>query len=278
MVSGTKRLIFLGISMMFFAGTCVSNLFRRLTGRKARGSAVILYYHGIRPDQREQFARQLDMLMQWAKPIDVTFRSSLSDGGRFAAITFDDGFESFLETALPELQKRHIAATLFVVAGKLGCYPEWDEYIEDPLFKEPLMTREQLARIPADLITIGSHTMTHPFLTRVQEADAKRELSESRKELESMLGRRIALFSFPHGDFNSKLVEWCRESGYEHVFTILPEPAFCESDHYVIGRVGVNLTDWRIEFLLKLFGAYSWLPSAFSFKRKMLLKPAIERL
>ena len=161
------------------------------------------------------------------------------------AITFDDGFESFLETALPELRKRNIAATLFVVAGKLGCYPEWDEYIEDPLFKEPLMTREQLARIPADLITIGSHTMTHPFLTRVQEADARRELRESRKELENMLGRRIALFSFPHGDFNGKLVEWCRESGYEHVFTILPEPAFCESDHYVIGRVGVNLTDGR---------------------------------
>ena len=275
MGSGIKRLIILSISMMFFAGRCLANFFRRLAGRKARGSAVILYYHGIRPDQREQFASQLDTLMRWAKPIDVTFRSSLADGGRFAAITFDDGFESFLETALPELRKRNIAATLFVVAGKLGCYPEWDEYIEDPLFKEPLMTREQLARIPADLITIGSHTMTHPFLTRVQEADAKRELRESRKELENMLGRRIALFSFPHGDFNSKLVEWCRESGYEHVFTILPEPAFCEADHYVIGRVGVNLSDWKIEFLLKLFGAYSWLPSAFSLKRRMLLKPAV---
>ena len=90
-----------------------------------------------------------------------------------------------------------------------------------------------------------------------------------------MLGRKIALFSFPHGDFNSDLVEWCRDSGYEQVFTILPEPAFCESDRYVIGRVGVNLTDWKIEFLLKLFGAYSWLPSAFSLKRKMLFKPAV---
>jgi len=275
MGSGVKRVITLVISIGFFAVSWLSNLVRRLSGRKPRGSAVILYYHGIRPDQRAQFASQLDTLMRWAKPIDVTFRSSLSDGGRFAAITFDDGFESFLETALPELQKRNIAATLFVVAGKLGCFPEWDEYIEDPAFREPLMTREQLARIPADLITIGSHTMTHPFLTRVQEAEAKRELRESRKQLEGMLGRRIALFSFPHGDFNSKLVEWCRESGYEHVFTILPEPAFCESDQYVIGRVGVNLNDWKIEFLLKLFGAYSWLPSAFSLKRKVLLKPAV---
>jgi peptidoglycan/xylan/chitin deacetylase (PgdA/CDA1 family) len=275
MSSGIKRVIILIVSIAFFLITWLANLLRRLTGKKVRGTAVILYYHGIRPDQREQFARQLDTLMRWAKPIDVAYRSSLSDGERYAAITFDDGFESFLETALPELRKRNIAATLFVVAGKLGCYPEWDEYIEDPQFKEPLMTREQLARIPADLITIGSHTMTHPFLTRVQEADAKRELRESRKELESMLGRRIALFSFPHGDFNDKLVEWCRESGYEHVFTILPEPAFCESDHYVIGRVGVNLNDWKIEFLLKLFGAYSWLPSAFSLKRKMLLKPAV---
>jgi len=274
MGSSAKRLIKLSVSIVFFAACWAGNVIRRWTGRVASGSSVIIYYHGIRPDLRSKFAEQMDMMLRWTTPVDLSVGSRLDGAGRYVAVTFDDGFVSFLESALPELEKRKITSTLFVVAERLGCYPEWDEYIEDPSFKESIMTREQLLALPPESVVIGSHTLTHPFLTRVTPGEAKRELRDSRVVLEKMLGRKVSLFSFPHGDFNDQLVEWCRESGYEHVYTILPEASFCDSGKYVIGRVGVNLTDWRIEFLLKILGAYSWLPQAFTLKRRLLSSPA----
>src|SRR3989442_457871 len=143
MKSSFKRSIKLVISAAFLALCYVRNVFRRMAGRAVPGSGVVLYFHGIRPDQRKGFARQMDMLLKYARPVKADFSSSVPDGTRVVAVTFDDGFLSFLETALPELEKRKIPSTLFVIAGKLGCYPDWPGYIPDPSFSEPLLTADQ---------------------------------------------------------------------------------------------------------------------------------------
>ena len=120
--------------------------------------------------------------------------------------------------------------------------------------------------------------MTHPALPALNENDAKRELSESRAKLEKMLDREIRLFSFPYGAFNAKLIEWCREAGYERVFTIAPTLAFLDPREFVTGRMSVEPTDWPLEFRLKLMGAYRWLPVAFSLKRRVLSIPLLRAL
>ena len=93
------------------------------------------------------------------------------------------------------------------------------------------------------------------------------ELSESRLQLRKILGRDVTLFSFPHGAFDEELIESARAAGYQRVFTILPELAL--PDEFAIGRVAVEPSDWRLEFLLKLFGAYRWLVPASTLKRKL---------
>src|SRR5271157_2470642 len=135
------------------------------------------------------------------------------------------------------------------------------------------MSTDQLRKLPSDLVTVGSHTMTHPILLSLNEEDVRRELSGSRAQLEKILNKEIKLFSFPHGAFNAKLIEWCREAGYERVFTILPTLAFSDPQEFVSGRVSVEPTDWPLEFRLKLLGAYRWLPLAFALKRKILSIP-----
>lgn len=265
-----KRSVKLAISVVFFAVCYARNVFRRMTGRTVPGSAVILYYHGIRPEERGRFADQMAMLLKYTRPVRADFRSSVPDGSRLVAVTFDDGFLSFLEIAFPELEKRKLPSTLFMIAGKLGCYPGWPGYVPDPSFTEPLLTADQLRLLPPELVTIGSHTMTHPLMTHMDESGARRELVESREQLEKILGRRVTLLSFPHGAFHEKLIVWCRESGYDRVFTILPYPAFSKPGEYAVGRVRTDPADWPLEFRLKLAGAYSWLPLAFDLKRKIL--------
>ncbi len=258
-----KRILKLAISVGFFTAALLKILLLRLGGKSPEALCVVLYYHSVPLKSRNKFARQMDTLVRWTNPISADSRAPLSPGTLYSAVTFDDGFESFLENALPELERREIPSTVFVVTGSLGRSTDWVGY------PEKIMSREQLLQIPSRLVTIGSHTVTHPVLPNVSEEVARFELAQSREQLEQGLLRKITLFSFPYGAFNEALVKCCKAAGYERVFTTLPFPAFADPCEFVTGRVCVEPTDWRIEFLLKLFGAYRWLPIAFSLQRKL---------
>ncbi len=67
-----------------------------------------------------------------SRPIQA---SNSLDNSRYVAITLDDGHVSFLENVLPELEKRNIPSTLFVVSAKLGESPDWANYSPEPLYQ-----------------------------------------------------------------------------------------------------------------------------------------------
>jgi peptidoglycan/xylan/chitin deacetylase (PgdA/CDA1 family) len=257
------RLLKLLISTFFFAiaNGCESLL--RLAGRKAPGRCVTLYYHCVLPQHRGRFARQLDVLLKTAVPVPVDRSEPLTPGKRYAAVTFDDGFKSVADQALPELIKRKIPATIFVTSDLLGQTPGWKGY------PGRFMSLEELHALPTDLISLGSHTRTHPFLPKLTDEEAKDEIGISRLKLGQMLGRDVTLFAFPYGAFNERLITICREAGYKRIFTTLPYPAELGPKEFLSGRVTVEPVDWSIEFSLKLAGAYRWLPIAFAAKRKL---------
>jgi peptidoglycan/xylan/chitin deacetylase (PgdA/CDA1 family) len=258
-----KRIAKCLISLAVYAASGLRTLSVRLTGKFPKGSCVIVYYHSVPESQRTLFGKQLDQLRRHAKPMAVNEWSGLDSGGRYVAVTFDDGFENFYEHALPELVKREIPATMFVISDAIGkAFGPSDRL-------EKVMSLEQLRNLP-DLVTIGSHTLSHPLLPSIAVDEAAREIALSRDRLEQQLNRKILLFSFPFGAFNEKLVEICREAGYQRVFSTLPSFAFIRPDEFVTGRVRVDPTDWPLEFKLKLVGAYRWLPWAFELQRKLL--------
>ena len=265
-----KRLANLFISLGFFAVVWLRDLALRLGGTNNRGTCVVLYYHGVEHEHRAQFARQMDILARSVQPARADRTMPLAAGVHHVAVTFDDGYQNVIENALPELEKRRIPSTLFIVTKALGKRPPWLPDSSSSANVEKAMSADQLRSLPSDLVTVGSHTVTHPDLPCLNEEDARREISESRATLERILNKEIKLFSFPYGAFNTKLVEWCREAGYERVFNILPTLALSDPREFVSGRVSVEPTDWSLEFRLKLLGAYRWLPVAFALKRKML--------
>ena len=267
-----KRALKCGISVLVFAISAIANSFGTLLGRKGKGSCVVLYYHSVPHEQRNLFASQLDFLSRKTRPILVDDQIHLEPGMLYSAVTFDDAFENFVDVALPELAKRKIPSTMFVITDALG------KNFGPAGHALKVMSREQLLALPEDLVTIGSHTLSHPFLPLVPDSDARRELSASREKLEQMLARKIRLFSFPFGGFNEKLVELCREAGYQRIFTTLPEFAFEDPSQYVVGRVRVDPTDWPLEFRMKVAGAYRWLPAVFTLKRRIVRQPFVARL
>jgi len=270
-----KRTVKLLISAGFYFGTCARNLFLRIAGIKPRFGCVVLYYHSVPTETRGRFARQMDAVARLTKPIDANPHSPLDPGVRYSAITFDDAFENAIENALPELRKRNIPATIFVTTNVLGERARW--WPEQASERTATIASEkQIKELPADLVSIGSHTLSHPMLPLLSEAEARRELSESRAKLEEMLRHPVTTLSFPFGAFNEDLVHMCRDAGYERVFTTLPVMAFGNGE-FVTGRVPAEPTDWPLEFRLKLVGAYRWLPYAFAIKKRLLSTAWVRR-
>jgi peptidoglycan/xylan/chitin deacetylase (PgdA/CDA1 family) len=231
---------------------------------------MVLAYHSVTAGERGRFGRQMDFLLRRAKPVRADV-AALPDGrGRYAAVTFDDGLQCVVDNALPELEKRGIPSTLFVVTGFLGRDAGWEYRGGDDPSGQKMMTEAELRDLPSELVAIGSHAVSHPLLTSLGEEDLNRELLASRSKLKELLGQEVNLLSFPYGAFDDRVVERCRESGYTRVFTALPVYAFAVSEDFVSGRVGVAPCDWPIEFRLKLAGAYRWLPYAFAWKRGIL--------
>ena len=68
-----------------------------------------------------------------------------------------------------------------------------------------LMDWEQIKRMDPALITIGSHSLSHPILTTLPDGDLERELRDSRAELESRLDRSTPIFCYPNGSMDARV-------------------------------------------------------------------------
>jgi len=265
----TKRIVFLVGSVFVGIGDVLVNSIRKVLGLQPRKRCVVLTYHSVTTAERPLFARQMDILLRHSKPVRADIESLPVKGGYYAVVTFDDGMQNIVDNALPELQKRGIPATLFIITDALGRAPDWEYFGPKDTGSERVMTEEQLRKLPSEMVEIASHTMTHPVLPNIDDEKLVLEVEGSRAKLENMLGRKVSLLSFPYGAFNEKVVSACRKAGYNRVYSALPFFAFNEEKEFLSGRIGVHATDWPIEFHLKVLGAYRWLPFVFDLKRQL---------
>jgi len=268
-----KRVFILVTSALVFAACWVRNLIVQLAGRKLPGRCVVLYYHAVSARHKPEFERQMDDLLRFAEPTTAARRAPLESGRRYAVVTFDDAYQNIVGNALPALKARRIPVAVFVVPDMLGCTPSLSDSSTVSSDERRVMSVEDLQSLPSDWVTIGSHSLTHPYLTKLSPKDAVHELNESRRVLEEIVRRPVHLFCFPYGACSEELFRLCREAGYDRVFTTVPQFAFSEPDEFVTGRVRVDPTDWRLEFRLKSLGAYRWLPMAWAMKRRVFGQP-----
>lgn len=83
------------------------------------------------------------------------------------------------------------------------------------------ITIEELRALSSHrLITIGSHSVTHPILPMCNRESQYHEITDSKRMLEEWTGKEIQYFAFPNGDYDEDIIEIARESGYKLCFTI----------------------------------------------------------
>ena len=255
-----KRIAIVGVSLAIYVADSVRRVISPVFGKKMRPRFVVLAYHSVPDEHQEAFARQMRALVRGSKAARADMSIPSSGHEHYVAVTFDDGYQTILRNALPELAQRGIPCTIFVAPGALGMRPNWTDYSggADASLNDPILSVEQLQRLSPDSVEIGSHTVTHPMLAQLPERDARMELCRSRSMLAEILGRDVKLFSFPYGSFNARLLELCRDVGYERVFITHPETVGSKESEFLISRTKADPKDWPLEFHLKLRGAYRW--------------------
>lgn len=264
-----KRMAKLTISLFYYIALAFSRFASQLRGRSPARKLTILYYHGIPDAYRSNFAHQLDLIQRIARVLPAFHRGCLHSDKQNIAITFDDAYVSVAENALPELASRGFHSTIFVPTGPLGRSPSWSMEEGSPDSLETIMSVEQIAKLPSLLVSLGSHSCTHPRLSRLPSSEAREEIEGSRAKLQSLTIQDVRLFAFPYGDYDASTVELCRIAGYEVVFSTTPTPVDTTDSAFVRGRVKVDPFDWPLEFFLKCSGAYAWAPYASSLKKRI---------
>lgn len=254
-----KRVVKLLISCIFYVVSELPAMVARKVGWGCGGRCIILYYHSIKNQQRKAFTRQMDWFRSLVTPISETNFLPSNAKGLYGMITFDDGYESIVNNALPQLCARGLPCTIFIPTGSLGTRPQWVRDSSNRFYSERVVDRGQIAQLSSEkLVAIGSHGVSHANSCSLSDQEFKFEVMESKKVLEEITNNPVTSFSFPHGKYTSRHLDILKAAGYERAFSIDPSVERPGNDKFLFGRVSVGPDDWRIEFSLKVLGAYRW--------------------
>lgn len=253
------RILKIAISLAYYFGRTAWHSILRIAGRSVAPRLTILYYHGVSDSNVLKFVRQMDSLLRSANIVPANFIGTLPSDKINVAITFDDAFKSTAENALPALAARSFHCTIFVPVGLIGREPNWETEDRSAIFQEVVMTSEQLKALSRTLVSLGSHGVSHARLSMINRSQARYEIEQSRYKLMDITGCEVDQFAFPYGDCDECLIEMCKSAGYRHVYTSEYKSIHVENYSLLRGRIKVDPFDSRIEFFLKIRGAYSWL-------------------
>jgi peptidoglycan/xylan/chitin deacetylase (PgdA/CDA1 family) len=136
------------------------------------------------------------------QPVDLaTFLRGLADLARLpertALISFDDGYRSVREVALPFLERFGYPAVVFVPTDFVGRTNLFDLESEP---EERLCDWDDLRELERRGVSVQSHGASHRAFSSLTPAERASELDRSKAALEEQLAHTVELFAFPYGD------------------------------------------------------------------------------
>ena len=235
-----------------------------VTGLKRRfqDAGLVLCYHNVVGDDeadagdlglhvpRERFESHMRWLVEryTVLPLD-RFIDRLVSGSALrsiAAVTFDDGYAGVFEHAAPILSALAIPATVFLVAGAVGtrAHFPWDGTASH----QPA----DWSTVRAGLrhgIAVGAHSITHPSLPALTDAQLQDEIVGSREILHQATGVRPEFFAYPFGRWDARVRAAVEAAGYRAGFTLDYGLNGSGADPWAIRRVNVPaaISDRQLE-------------------------------
>lgn len=154
---------------------------------------------------------------------------------KFVALTLDDGYLDNMVEALPVFRKYNCPFCIYMTSSFVDSTEACWWY---PKHDVPFLSQEQLRHLAQDpLCTIGAHTITHPYLSKLTCAEKKQEIVGSKQRLEEILGLPVYHFAYPYGDFDEECVDIVREIGFHSATKVWDGGVRSNSNIFALPRI-----------------------------------------
>lgn len=121
-------------------------------------------------------------------------------------LSLDDAQASQIDVGLPELRRRGMTATFFIMTVVLG--------------KRGWMSPDDVRSLHRAGMTIGAHTWDHHRADQYSGADWTLQLDKPRTELQRIIGAPVRHFAYPYGLWRSADFAHLRAAGYATAFQL----------------------------------------------------------
>jgi peptidoglycan/xylan/chitin deacetylase (PgdA/CDA1 family) len=235
----------------------------RTGGRLDTGGLRVLFYHRL-SDERDELAvspRRFVEQMSWLaaegyRGVDAVTAAELLDAptapGRVVGLCFDDGYREVAEHAVPVLERLGFGASVFVATGVVDGSARFGWYARQP----PVLSWAEIDALRDSPLRFGAHTITHPSLIALPEADARREIAGSKAALEARLGEPVKAFCYPAGLFGARERRLVAEAGFSVATSCEPGVNGPGTDRLALRRIQVGPRDSLLDVRAKVGGGH----------------------
>ena len=232
--------------------------------RSAGNDVLVLCYHAVSEDwpaplavTPEQFEQQVRFLAERGyRGVTFTEAALGEPAGKVVAFTFDDGYLSVGELARPILERYGMPGTVYVPtrlieAGAPLAWDGTDHWLGTAYEKElePL-SWAQLRSLADAGWEVGSHTLDHPYLTAVGDAELHEQLAASRSECADNIGADCNSVAFPYGDSDERVLREAERAGYSAAAMLSSD--LRRHSRFACPRIGIYPADTPRRFRLKM--------------------------
>jgi len=172
--------------------------------------SLVLCYHAVSPSWEHRLCIDPDLLLRQVRALSRFWRVDA---------TFDDAFRS-AATVFPALERLGVSVQIFVCTryARAGAPLSIPELAGDDPAELATMSWDELREHADRGVQIGSHTVSHSHLTRLSDAELRRELEASKEEAEAELDRPCRELAYPYGEHDKRVRAAARGARYECAF------------------------------------------------------------
>jgi peptidoglycan/xylan/chitin deacetylase (PgdA/CDA1 family) len=197
---------------------------------------VVLCYHAVSSTWEHRLSITPDLLLRQVRLLRRLRRTRAS---------FDDAFRS-AASVFPELGRMGVPVQVFVCTANArdGVPLSIPELAGDDPQQLATLTWDELRGVD-----VGSHGVTHAHLTRLSDDELRRELVDSKAQIEDELGRACRDFAYPYGEHDERVRAAVRAAGYERAYGLVDD----RRDKYALRRLDLYRRHGPFGTLLRLY-------------------------
>lgn len=140
-------------------------------------------------------------------------------------LTFDDGYSDAFDS-YTMLKKNNQVGVFYIISSFVG--------------RDNFLSTSQIKEMSKNKMEIGSHTKTHPDLTKISEANLQLELTDSKKTIEDIIEKSIISFCYPAGKYNQTVEKTTSSAGY--IFAITTELGIAQINKNLMTLPRIRIT------------------------------------